>query len=241
VNFVLHAHLAHEDSGDPRCALGALLPDLWRMAARVGRARRGVAPRAPDAGLAAVCAGIDHHLEADLWFHKTPFFTEGERKTSAALAEVPPSTSPHLRLFAHATWEMSLDGALIRRLGAPAVEALLARAVGAARALEPLAADVHHGEARRAAGVDEGAFASRMTRLLDAVESFTLPGGYADAEGITTRLTGVRASFGFVPPSAAERATWVKALAPVERLADDVVGELLGAFTSRTSRSRSAP
>jgi hypothetical protein len=227
VNFVLHAHLAHRDLGDPSATLGAILPDLWRMAARPARSRRAVTAPPGDEELARVLKGVDHHLHADAWFHKTPFFTEGERVTANALAAVPPETSPRLRLFAHATWEMCLDGALVRLVGDTSVRATLAAAVHGHEAVADRAAELHHGDSRRAAGIDDETFRARMRRAFEAVESFALPAGYATAEGIALRLIGIRAGLGFPPPDGAARQSWIAALAPVEPFADRMVGELL--------------
>src|SRR3954468_14876389 len=43
VNFLLHHHLAARDLGSPEAAVGAMLPDLWRMADRRVRAIRRLA------------------------------------------------------------------------------------------------------------------------------------------------------------------------------------------------------
>lgn len=227
MNFVLHAHLAHRDLGDPNVTLGAILPDLWRMAARPARTRRAVTAPPDDDALARVLEGVGHHLRADAWFHKTPFFTEGERATVEALAQVPAETSPRLRLFAHATWEMCLDGALVRLAGEEAVRKTLEAAVHGHEAVADRAAELHHGEARRAAGIDDDTFRARMKRAFEAVESFVLPAGYVTADGVALRLIGIRAGLGFPPPINEVRSSWVAALAAVEPFADKMVVELL--------------
>ncbi|NUO52332.1 MAG: hypothetical protein HOV80_26065 [Polyangiaceae bacterium] len=232
MNFVLHAHLAHRDLGDPNVTLGAMLPDLWRMAARPARSRRAITAPADDEDLARVLKGVDHHLRADAWFHKTPFFTEGERATAEALAHVPPETSPRLRLFAHVTWEMCLDGALVRLAGEDAVRATLEAAVHGHEGVADRAAELHHGEARRAAGIDDDTFRARMKRAFEAVESFVLPAGYVTADGVALRLIGIRAGLGFPPPDGATRQSWIEALAPVEPVADRMVAELLDSTVS---------
>ncbi len=228
MNFLLHAYLAERELGEGGPALGAMLPDLWRMAARSARARRGV--RGPERGagpLAAVLGGVDHHLEVDTWFHRTEFFREGEQRTAEAFARVPAEGAPKLRLFAHVTWEMLLDGALVRRLGHERAAAMVARAFAQSRAAASEAADLHHGTRREAAGVDRATFEARMTRLFDAVETFALPGGYADAGGVVARLAGIRAAFGLPPPDETARGTWRAAVAGVEPFADDTLGALL--------------
>ncbi len=232
VNFVLHAYIAQRDLGDPRATLGAILPDLWRMAARPARSRRAVTAPAGDEDLAHVLAGVDHHLRADAWFHKTPFFTEGERVTADALATVPPESSPRLRLFAHATWEMCLDGALLRLAGESSVRGTLEAAVHDHESLAERAAELHHGDSRRAAGVDDETFRARMHRAFEAVESFALPAGYMTADGVALRLVGVRAGLGFPPPSGETRSRWIDALSRVEPLADRMVADLLDSSVS---------
>lgn len=226
MNFVLHAYLAQRDLGDAAATLGAILPDLWRMVARPARTRRDVHTNEDDE-LAGVLAGIDHHLRADAWFHKTPFFTEGERATNAALATVPSETSPRLRLFAHATWEMCLDGALVRLAGEKVVRTTLADAIHGREDVAARAAELHNGEARRAAGVEDAVFRARMTRAFEAVESFALPAGYSTADGVSLRLVGMRAGMGFAPPETTVRDRWIEALTEVEPVADRLVVELL--------------
>jgi hypothetical protein len=204
-----------------------MLPDLWRMAARPARSRRGVKSSHVSADVAAVLGGIDHHLQADRWFHDTPYFVEGEATMGTALREVQSAASRRLRLFAHVTWEMCLDGALVRRVGAGDVERVLFQAIDGRDAAARTAAELHHGSARRAAGVEDGLFEGRMIRLLDAVGSFALPSGYADPAGVAMRLAGIRSAFGFAPPTPSERAKWESAIASVEPTADRLVAALL--------------
>jgi len=236
MNFVLHAWLAHVDRGEPGVTLGAMLPDLWRMAARPARSRRGVVSPDDDNVVNAVLAGVDHHIEADRWFHATPYFSEGEAKTGDELKAVQGERSPRLRLFAHVTWEMCLDGALVRRVGHGEVSAVVADAVRGRADAAGVAADLHHGAARAAAGVDDAVFQGRMARLLDAVESFALPEGYADPAGVAMRLGGIRSAFGFPPANLTERARWEQAIATVEPVADRLVAALL----ADTARPRPA-
>lgn len=227
MNFVLHAHLADVDHGDPGVTLGAMLPDLWRMVARPARARRDLAAEEEGAEVRAVLAGVHHHLVADRWFHATPHFLEGEAATSRALGAVPREVSPRLRLFAHVTWEMCLDGALLRRLGQDAVAAVLSRAISGEPFAASRAAELHHGAQRRAAGVEDAWFEETMGRLLDAVRSFVLPHGCAYAEGIAMRLSGVRRAMGLGIATAAERERWTDAIATVEPIADAAIVALL--------------
>ncbi len=227
MNFVLHAHLAESDHGDPAVTLGAMLPDLWRMVARPARSKRGVSVPGVDPALASILAGVEHHLEVDRWFHESRHFRLGEAATTEALGTVPRELSPRLRLFGHVTWEMCLDGALVRRLGVPSLARTLSRAVREGTTAAERAAELHHGEARRAAGLDDAVFEERMGRLLEAVSSFALPEGYAYAEGVAARLAGIRRALGIGYATSAERARWAEALAAIEPLADEAVAALL--------------
>lgn len=234
MNFVLHAYLAQADHGAPATTLGAMLPDLWRMVARPARSKRGVVAHTEDRDLRLVLAGVDHHLEADRWFHASRHFTDGEAATTEALGAAARDGSPRLRLFAHVTWEMCLDGALVRRAGVGPLAETLAAAIRHGADAARRAADLHHGEARRAAGLDDAVFAERMDRLLQAVSSFVLPEGYAHAEGVAARLAGVRRALGLGLASQAERARWAVAIGSVEPLADAAVAALLQDDTRRS-------
>ncbi len=216
MNFLAHFHLAYEDTDDLAAALGAMLPDLWRMAARPARARRGLAFDA--ARMTALARGIEHHFETDAWFHGEPGFASFESAVGDALSEVDDGRSRRLRLFAHIAAEMALDGALIRWRG-PALRGSVRAAIDAHTGAAADAADLHHAERRRAAGVDPARFADRMTRLFDAIGSFSLPGGYAIPEGLAARLAGVRGSFGMVAEPT-DLARWAEAFDRVAPLAD---------------------
>ena len=84
MNFLLHHHLATRDLGAPAASVGAMLPDLWRMADRRVFARE-VDGAGENATVREVLAGIDHHVEIDRWFHAAPVFKSGERATFDAL------------------------------------------------------------------------------------------------------------------------------------------------------------
>ena len=117
MNFLLHRHLAERDLGSPAAGIGAMLPDLWRMADRRVRPSRGVAAEAQDpTELADVLAGIEHHLRVDRWFHTAEAFVEGERQMAAQFRQAGVD-APKFGMFAHVAWEMWLDGALVRRAG----------------------------------------------------------------------------------------------------------------------------
>jgi hypothetical protein len=206
VNFVLHLHLAARDLASPAAGVGAMLPDLWRMADRRVRAQRlhtlgGSHHPAVDAAL----AGIEHHLEVDRWFHADVAFTDGERETARQLQEAH-LTAPRIGLFAHVLWELCLDGALVRREGLERVLDLLRRGVAElGPAAVERAADLHHfGRVSREAS-ERATFVARLTRILAELERGPWIDGYQHGPGIAARISGVRRGVG-LPPLADEDA-----------------------------------
>lgn len=219
MNFLFHFELASHDSGRDRVGVGAMLPDFWRMVARPARARRDVSSElgGADEGVSDLLEGVRHHLAADLWFHKSPFFSEGEAEASAALAL---TGSKRMALFGHVVWEMCLDGALLRLVGREQLAARVTAAIAASREAAAKAADIHHRDARERAGVEPAVFETRMGRLFDAVASFALPDGYMHAAGVALRTRGVRASFGLPEPTPDELESWQQAIRSLEPAAD---------------------
>ena len=225
MNFLLHRHLAESELGSSTAGVGAMLPDLWRMADRRGRpARAEIDPPAGAGALGDVCAGVRHHVEADRWFHATAVFLEGERATLARLREANVE-APRLGLFAHVVWEMCLDGALVRRQGLDATLGGLRAAFAAC--FEPeedgaapadRAVDLHHWGRAGRDGEARAAFARRMRRLREEIARGPWIDGYQDGEGLAFRLAGVRSRLGFEPPSPADHERLSRAL---ERLADE--------------------
>jgi hypothetical protein len=194
VNFLLHRHLAARDLGSI-AGIGAMLPDLWRMADR--RVRPAPGPIAATAGaeLAAVLAGIDHHLHADRWFHGAPVFLEGERLTSDRL-RASGLDAPKLGLFAHIAWELCLDGALLRREGlAPTLVALrdgFQAISGAARD----AASLHHFDRVPRTSAERAAFDAGMHRLFSEIARGPWVEGYQFGAGVAQRVEGMRLRLG---------------------------------------------
>jgi hypothetical protein len=230
VNFVLHFELARtEDAGcDARVGLGATLPDLYRMVSRGVRARSAERLGAAlAAGLGALQRGVDHHLEADRWFHRTHVFVEGERALSRDFAAI---GAHRLPLFAHAAWEMCLDGAWLRREGGEAALDALSLAIGTERARVHQLAQAH------GAPTDAEAFTSRLERLLDVVATGALPLTYAHARGLGERVSGMRAAFGLPLPTDAQRRMLTEALEAALERADEALPRLLAAREAELAR-----
>lgn len=234
MNFLLHHHFAAiETIGAPHAelvAIGAMLPDLFRMA--VGRRRRGGAnlvtsPESSEQGR-ALLDGCEHHASIDRWFHACAPFTVGERDLRRAFL-LP--ESPKLVLFAHAAWEMCLDGAWLRQARASEI-ATVRRASKAA----PFAVEVAAREGVTT-GLDEDGhqrFATRMQRIFDAFADGTIYADYESAEGIARRLLGIRSAFGLGVPSPSVFSEWTGALEPFVDRADAALRELLDARTAST-------
>jgi hypothetical protein len=207
-----------------------MLPDLWRMAdRRVRPAPVDVARRLlgeADDAAHAVLRGIEHHLEADLWFHDAPVFVEGERATIAALRSAS-VTAKKLTLFAHPLWEMCLDGALVRRLGEAAVRAATAEGFELAGQAMRAAAHVHHfvhvddGETYR----DE--FERNLHGIAHALSTGPWIGAYARPEGLVRALAGIRRRFGLAPFADDERERLTAAIGTLDDRADAAVKEIL--------------
>lgn len=198
VNFLLHHHLAARDLGSPGAAAGAMLPDLWRMAdrkVRPARSRLAEDERAPRS-LAEVLAGIDHHLDADRWFHAAPVFVEGERRAVAALREARVA-APRIGLFAHILWELCLDGELVRRVGLGAMlEALREGLAAIAEGAGDEAAALHHFRRVERGADARAAFDGRMRRIFEELTRGPWIEGYQRGPGIASRIEGVRNHLG---------------------------------------------
>lgn len=185
MNFLLHRELAAAALGSPAAAYGAMLPDLWPLAdrrVRVARVEVAPAPAAeggPDPRDAEVMSGIAHHLEADRWFHGADVFLAGEDRTEARFRQAA-FVAPRMLLFAHITWELCLDGALIRRRGLAEVRRGLAASIAAGGdgPGDRAARRYHFDIARRGATPgDLAAFIDRMR----AMEARLLAGPWIEA------------------------------------------------------------
>ncbi len=224
MNFLLHHHLAARDLGSAAGALGAMLPDVWRMADRRAHVRDGDTSMHP-VSVRAVLDGVAHHLAVDARFHAASVFTIGEQATRDALRNA--SRAPKLSVFAHITWELCLDGALVRRVGLDTTLASLRQSVRAARP------DAHHRAAmatvpslRERAASEQERFEARVDQILDAIALGPWIAGYATGEGIVERLEGVRARLHLAPLPAVDRHGVARALDGLANPADEAVDEI---------------
>ena len=220
VNFLLHAHLAHRDLGSPVAAVGAMLPDLWRMAHRRAHAHR--LPAEHPAPL--LRAGIAHHTAADRWFHAHPSLAQGE----AALLQIfleEHLLAPKLRLFAHPLWELFLDGALARSLGPASLRSWL-------QDLFRLALPERDPAQRALAaalGPDLDAFLARMERIDRELLHGPWIDAYTAGEGLAWCLDAMRSRAGLPRLDPASLRRLAARLDPLAPRADDALAALLAA------------
>jgi hypothetical protein len=200
------------------------LPDVWRMADRRAHLRDAARMHQPDL-VRAVLDGVAHHVAADARFHAAPVFTIGEQTTRDALRNA--SNAPKLAIFAHITWELCLDGALVRRVG---LEALLDAVRSSIRAVRP---DAHHRAALASApslgarSVEErDRFEARVDQILDAIALGPWVAGYATGAGIVERLEGVRGRLRLAPLPAVDRDSVGRALGGLAGRADEALDEI---------------
>lgn len=213
MNFLLHRHLAARELASPVAGVGAMLPDLWRLADRRVRARR---PR----GGGELAAGIAHHLDVDRWFHDCAVFAEGERRLALGLREA--CEAPKLGLFAHPAFEMCLDGALLAR--APLeVSAADLRDDLASVSVESACVCAREYGADRFDDSEARAFCDNLTRLWSALGSPSFLAGYTSGDGLCTRVERMRGWFG-LPLFAADERTRIAVV--LERTLDEAIGAL---------------
>jgi hypothetical protein len=201
VNFLLHHHLARAELASDLAAAGAMLPDLWRLAdRRVRPAPREIAAQlaaaSSDADERAVLVGVEHHREADRWFHATETFVGGERLVVERLREAA-EPGDKLGRFAHVLWELCLDGALVRRLGLDTVLASLRTALDAACGpAAQAAASAHHFDRVRREPAARAAFEARLTAIRAELARGPWIASYASGRGLVACLRGIRARVG---------------------------------------------
>ncbi|MDI1446934.1 hypothetical protein [Polyangium sp. 6x1] len=229
MNFLLHRHLAEAHTGSRAAGAGAMLPDLWRMADRRVRPRGPEGAGGPLGGrLAEVLVGIQHHVASDHWFHGHRVFLEGEKLVAARIREAG-LAAKRMGLLAHVTWEMCLDGALLRRAGFEATRAALTEGFSAIEGDFDPAATMHHFGALGRTAEERAAFDARMKRLRAEIERGPWIEGYQYGEGIALRVSGVRARLGLAPLDASDHARLGHALDDVAREADAILEEILRA------------
>ena len=204
-----------------------MLPDLWRMADRRVRASPAISPSDAAGQSSEVLAGVGHHIEVDRWFHAADVFAAGERLTLERFRAADVDAAK-LGLFAHVTWEMALDGALLRREGLARTLAALRRDIAAVSG-DPvdIAASLHHFQRIERTRSERAAFDNVMSQLFVHVSDEQWIAGYQTGSGIARRLDGIRSRLGlgrFVPAVKERLADAIDALAAP---ADDAVLAIL--------------
>jgi hypothetical protein len=225
VNFLLHRHLAARDLGSI-AGTAAMLPDLWRMADRRVRPAPGAVASAADGELAALLAGIDHHLRADRWFHAAPIFLEGERLTSDRL-RASGLDVPKLGLFAHISWELCLDGALLRREGLTPILSAVREGFQAISRTARDAASLHHFDRVLRPAAERAAFDAGMQRLFAEIGRGPWVEGYQFGAGVAQRIEGMRLRLGLGAFDAVERAQLGEVFETLAPDADAAIAALL--------------
>ena len=281
VNFLLHRHFALAELGSERAGVGAMLPDLWRLAGlRNGHGRRpgdegptserpsrrahgdgaahgGDRPSLPETadasgitrdwidaridvalvhdaartvadglGSGELARGVQHHYDADRWFHATEVFRAGERRTAEVLRSCCNGSVPKLGLFAHVLWEMCLDGALLRREG---LEASMAALRGAFAALDvaELAALGFSGDEQEPSAQREQRVRDRLALVLERLLGGGWLEAYCSGQGMCLPLGGVRSRLGLSFFTHEECALLAPALEELLRAAELALDALL--------------
>ncbi len=219
MNFLLHAHLAALELGDPLSAVGAALPDLWRMAHRRSRS-----PRASESAN-ALERGVAHHVAADDWYHSTTIAGDGEQALRLALGEACPNT-PKAVLLGHALWELLLDGALVR-----ATEGRAARDLGTslAAARDDVFACTEALAVAPRAPLARAMFEVHFARIVRGLVERSWPLAYAQAEGLAASFDGMRALLGLSPTHERDAPRLLAVLTTFAPRADACLVEVLDA------------
>jgi hypothetical protein len=228
VNFLLHRHLGEAHLGSRAAGAGAMLPDLWRMADRRVRPRVTEAAKEPaDGPLGDALAGIAHHVAVDRWFHEDAVFVEGERLVAARVREAGVEAG-RMGLLAHVTWEMCLDGALLRRVGLEETLSALREGFALiAGEAERRAAERHHFNRIERGEEAQAVFEARMKRLQEEIARGPWIEGYRHGEGLALRVTGVRVRLGLSVLDERDRERLARALDGVMGEADGAVEKIL--------------
>jgi chromosome condensin MukBEF complex kleisin-like MukF subunit len=238
MNFLLHRHLGARDLGSAAAGVGAMLPDLWRMADRHVRPAASAVDEGPSDGvLADVLAGVQHHLVADRWFHRDRVFVDGEREATQRLRDARLGARRSV-LLGHVLWELCLDGELVRREGAEQLKAALRSGVDSAGPRLSLAVETHH-FARAGRSLDERrAFDDRLARIVDALLRGPWIDGYAAADGVAARIQGVRTRLGLEPMDADDLARFAAVADALRASAALALDAILVTASFTTARTR---
>lgn len=224
MNFLLHRHVARAELGSGPAGIGAMLPDLWRMADRRMRAHWSIeVPDTASPQLRALMAGIDHHLRSDRDFHRSELFRQGEAR-GLELFRRADFRASKMVLFAHPAWELCLDGALLLQEGlAPTLESIRTE-------LGALAPEALHQAARlhrpKISASELEALGKRLEELLRSIAEGEWIGGYRHSEGLAGRLLGLRRRLGLPTPGSRDRDRLEAALAELLALARARLPEL---------------
>lgn len=227
MNFLLHRHFAALELGSEAAGIGAMLPDLWRMADRRIRPVQGERLEASsEGGVADVLAGIQHHVAIDHWFHELPELIEGERLCAGLLrASAPASLRPGL--FAHITWEMALDGALVALSGTEPLRRALERGFAETARARLLAVEAHHFDRIARSDAERAAFDRQMDRIVAELVRGAWIDSYRTGAGLAMCLSGVRARLGLTPIEESDRRRLALGLDEVAREASRALGSLV--------------
>lgn len=230
MNFLLHRHLAARELGSAAAGAGAMLPDLWRMVDRRVRAQP-LATLDGDHPRNDVETGIEHHLTADHWFHGSEVFRRGEERTREVLRTAR-LAAPKVLLWAHITWELCLDSALLRHAGPGGGAALPALQVALAQDLDAIAgaparaaADRYHFSRVTRPAEEREIFHTRLAGLMAQLGAGAFFPHYEDAPGLTRVVDRMRQRLGLAPLSEDDRTRMSDALA-------QLLGEAEGAFSA---------
>lgn len=201
MNLVGHLIVAERLGAGPASQLGAMVPDLVRLAGL----------RTPAALPEPLAAGVFIHHRTDDAFHQHRAFVAGSAKLRLRLmrAGLPSGAA---RAVAHAGWEMLLDGAIIANVGSTQWGDAMGEGGGVRAALsEPGATD--------------------WDRLVDAVGHDGWPARYADVDAVAERLLRVlahRPRLAVPPQGAAEvRRALAEAAPAVHADAGEVLADVI--------------
>jgi acyl carrier protein phosphodiesterase len=224
LNFLFHHHLASRDLGNPVAAIGAMLPDLWRMADGRLKARESVDPeqRPEEAATRQLLRGIRHHLALDTLFHASPLCRDGERR-AAELLRAAGVRGEKMILLGHIAWELCLDGALLECQGLDTVKTALRQGIAALDPETLRQALFRHQPTLEAEPKAIQEAEERLIGLFHQLAWGNWIDGYRDGPGLTQRLQGVRRRLRLPPLDADDRQRAAQAL---DTLLDDARGRL---------------